>query len=100
MEKHIASRDLSDMILFEHLEARSKRYIVKHAFEPVRKLIDHSFNALEGLKKSIKRSFTNSKQAIRKDDDLYFATTASAVYAILFASTLISFFWLSLLIAT
>jgi hypothetical protein len=100
MEKNIASHDLSDMLVYDNLDARSKKFTIKHTFEPVRKLIDHSFSALESLGKSCRRAFTAPRQTVRKNEDLVFTDTAAAVYSIIVASTLLSFFWLSLLIAT
>jgi len=99
MEKRLASHDLSDMIMYESMEAHSRRYTIKLAFAPVRKLIDQSFNALSALRRSFKRAFTSDKTA-HNEPDIFIANTAVAVYSIMAASLLITFFWLSLLIAT
>lgn len=96
MEKHIASHDLSDMMIFEGMHEQSQRFHIKQSFVTVRKTIDVLYSKIEHLFKRSKQG--QAVQALQfEEPDL--GSTATAIYSICVASVLISFFWLSLLLS-
>ena len=95
MEKHIASHDLSDMMVYEGMQAQSRKFHFKQPFAPLGKVIEKVYKVLELAGKITKRSPQRSLHMKETE----FSTTATAIYSISVASVLISFFWLTLLLS-
>lgn len=99
MEKHIASHDASDMMVYENLRTQASKLDIKLRFGLVRGALEKIFRGFELLgrfAKQLRRSSSGFFQPKHTD----FSSTATAVYSITIASVLISFFWLTLLLYT
>jgi hypothetical protein len=97
MEKNIVSHDVSDMMVYEGMQAQARRFYFKQRFARIHRVIDASFSKLERTLKATKRSrnIVNTPET----QNVSWATAVMAMYAITVASVLISFFWLALVLA-
>ncbi len=96
MEKNIASHDLSDMMVYEGMQVQSQRFHFKQRFAPLLKIIEKGYQALELVGKFAKDLVHAPRKGVRTRQG-EFTNTATAMYSILFASVVLSFFWLNLL---
>jgi hypothetical protein len=96
MEKNIASHDLSDMMIYEGMKEQSERFHFKQRFAPILKIVEKGYQALELVGKFAKGLVHTPRKSVRTRQG-EFVSTATAMYSILFASVVLSFFWLNLL---
>lgn len=93
MEKNIASSDASDMMVYEGMRQQSRRFHLKPSFAPINKITDALYQIYEYL-------FSRSKRGQPLQfEETGFPSMATAIYSIIIASVLISFFWLTLLLS-
>jgi len=97
MEKNIASHDLSDMMVYEGMHAQSLRFHFKQKFASVKRMLEKGYKALEHVGKFTKNLWKTPQRSLGQRQ-MGLGTTAAAAYAIIVASAMITFFWLSLLL--
>jgi hypothetical protein len=98
MEKNIASHDLSDMMVYEGMEAQSRDFHSRQRLTSVQRIVEPLNKAYEHLGRFAKRKMRASGRSVY-DKEIDFSNTATAIYSITVASVLISFFWLTLLLS-